>query len=347
MGISKRKAPSLNIPKQDEDPAERKRVLNVLAQRRYRQRRKQHVKKLESGTTSDNSLEQSATDVGSSAAEDALLLQAQEPNIASDDFRTFDEAYPPGVFEQAAASTTLAINTHTDPFDTGLLAFPEDLQLPTYDNIWDLPSLPSSPTSQHNSSLTSYSTPSASSKSPPYTFPDDYHLYTIEMDILRAATSIASRLNILPLIWDLTATSPIADPINLHTDYSHLPLNLQPSALQRQTPHHPILDLIPWPQVRDRLLMVFSLPENLRPSIAAKPTALVDFVYDLEDSAEGARIWGDDPYCEQNWEVGEKLFKGWWWAFDSETVERSNIWRKGRGARLLGRGEGAVLGEVA
>ena len=68
----------------------------------------------------------------------------------------------------------------------------------------------------------------------------------------------------------------------------------------------------------------------------------MDFVYDVEDSAEGVRIWGDDPYDWQNWEVGEKVFEKWWWAFDSEIIKNSNELRIGRGAPALGQ----VLGEV-
>lgn len=33
----------------------------------------------------------------------------------------------------------------------------------------------------------------------------------------------------------------------------------------------------------------------------------MDFVYDIEDSAEGVRIWGDDPCEWRNWELGEKV----------------------------------------
>ncbi|KAH8424238.1 bZIP transcription factor [Aspergillus melleus] len=44
----KRKAKQLVVPDIAEDAAERKRVLNILAQRRYRQRRKDHLTALES-----------------------------------------------------------------------------------------------------------------------------------------------------------------------------------------------------------------------------------------------------------------------------------------------------------
>ena len=63
---------------------------------------------------------------------------------------------------------------------------------------------------------------------------------------------------------------------------------------------------------------------------------MLDLVYDIEDPAEGVRIWGDDPYRDDNWEVGEKLFKNWWWCLNSEIITRANELRKERGAKLLG-----------
>ena len=71
--------------------------------------------------------------------------------------------------------------------------------------------------------------------------------------------------------------------------------------------------------------------------------ALIDFVYDLEDSAEGTRISGADPCSESNWELGEKVFKSWWWVFDRDIVRQSNELRARRGAPMLG---GSILGEV-
>jgi hypothetical protein len=93
---------------------------------------------------------------------------------------------------------------------------------------------------------------------------------------------------------------------------------------------------------RNKLIHVFSQTPDLRPPGARCPTALMDFVYDVEDSAEGVRIWGDDPCDWQNWEIGEKVFEKWWWAFDGEIIKNSNEWRIGRGAPVLGR----VLGEA-
>lgn len=175
-----------------------------------------------------------------------------------------------------------------------------------------------------------------------FTFEDSYNLRVLELDLLRGCMTIAKRLNLSDIIWSLHETSPFTDPANADLTYEHLPLNLQPTLTQRTLPHHPILDLLPWPTVRNKMIHVLSQTPDLRPPGTHCPTALMDFVYDIEDSAEGVRIWGDEPCDWQNWEIGEKVFGKWWWAFDGEIIKNSNEWRISRGAPVLGQ----VLGEV-
>ena len=112
--------------------------------------------------------------------------------------------------------------------------------------------------------------------------------------------------------------------------------------------HHPMLDFLPWPSVRDRIISIFNLPVEARPPAATGPLGLVQFAYDMEDSAEGVRIWGEDPYDDRNWEVGQVFFERWWFIFDNEIIEQSNRWRDLRGANRLkmSNGNGVVLGEV-
>lgn len=68
----------------------------------------------------------------------------------------------------------------------------------------------------------------------------------------------------------------------------------------------------------------------------------MDLAYDIEDSAEGIRIFGPDPYSDSNWEIGEKVFRSWWWAFDRDVIRRSNELRVSRGAPPLGVGDSQV-----
>lgn len=178
-------------------------------------------------------------------------------------------------------------------------------------------------------------------------FTDTYSLHSQELNLIRAVFSISSLFNITSELWCLESTSPFcsANPPSLPPN---LPQNLHPTALQLTTPHHPILDILPWPVTRDKLILVLALPPHLRPLPAQSETALLDFVYDVEDGSEGVRVWGDCPYREENWEVGSTVFKKWWWAFDGKIVKKSNEWRTGRGLGRLSMGPsgGSVVGEV-
>lgn len=165
-------------------------------------------------------------------------------------------------------------------------------------------------------------------------FPDSYFLAVPPLTLLRGLVRIATRLNAASSVWSLTSTSPFN--LGLGPDPSDLPAEWQPTPTQVLTPHHPVLDLLPWPAVRDRMIGVISLGDNGMdgvPSTSGSP--LVDFIYDIEDVAEGIRIWGSDPYDQANWEVGQTVFEHWWFVFDKGVVERSNHWRRQRGAPPL------------
>lgn len=169
-------------------------------------------------------------------------------------------------------------------------------------------------------------------------FPDSYYLPMIELTLLRAMLRIATRLNATSL-WKADALSPFN--LGMGPPAEQLPSTWQPTSTQILLPHHPVFDLLPWPSCRDRIISVMNLPESERPPMAQDPLALMNFVYDVEDGAEGMRIWGDDPYDEKNWEVGQKVFGRWWFIFDRAIVERSNYWRQLRGAPNLCMGTGS------
>lgn len=192
-----------------------------------------------------------------------------------------------------------------------------------------------------------------------FTFPDDRILEVPSLTLLNAAVKVAQRLNLNNLIWDFTAVSPfynpessnksISSPSSLETglstsatspassvDLTELPSHLLPTRTQRMISHHPIIDLLPWPSTRDKLIQVFHLPVNLRPSTAQDPMGLLRLVYDMEDGGgEGMRISGDDPFEPSVWEIGQVMFERWWWAFEISVVERCNRARGNRGERVL------------
>lgn len=185
--------------------------------------------------------------------------------------------------------------------------------------------------------------------------PDSYFIPVTELTLLRAVMRISARLGCTEAMWQIDGQSPFLEnnkkknnssnpSTNTETGLSApntedtialLPANWRPTRAQRFVPHHPALDILPWPSVREKLIGLFSLPLDERPPIAADPLALVHLIYDLEDNAEGLRIWGSDPYDPTCWEVGQLVFERWWFVFDRDIIEQSDRWRELRGASRL------------
>jgi len=119
-------------------------------------------------------------------------------------------------------------------------------------------------------------------------------------------------------------------------DLSSVPSHLHPTQIQRLIPHHAVLDLIPWPSTRNKLIQMFSVDPQLRPVAARDPLGLMRLVYDMEDpGGEGLRLNGSDPFNPESWELGQLLFERWWWAFESRIVDVSNQSRVERGKHPL------------
>lgn len=163
-------------------------------------------------------------------------------------------------------------------------------------------------------------------------FPDSYLLPMSDLTLMRAMLRVAGRINATS-VWELTANSPFH--LGTSPPADQLPTTWQPTSTQLMMPHHPLIDLLPWPTARDRIICILSLPDEARPPAARGELALVNFAYDIEDGAEGIRVWGSDPYDETCWEVGQLAFSKWWFIFERSVIDRSNYWRALRGATPL------------
>lgn len=173
----------------------------------------------------------------------------------------------------------------------------------------------------------------ASSVSSDPNVPDSYHLPVHELTLLRAMLRIADRIGCKGQLWSLDCPSPFIS--GMATPSDQLPVSWRPTPSQVVVPHHPLLDVLPWPSVRDKVIKIFTLPDEMRPSNAMGPLGMVNFAYDVEDNSEGVRIYGEDPYDPGQWEVGQVLFERWWFLFDRGIIETSNRWRRLRGAPQL------------
>jgi hypothetical protein len=207
--------------------------LNVLAQRRYRLRRKEHVRNLEAeaGVATKNSkstppcskstVKTSSFQLGGDDSEEppsdesieSALEAFTQPNF---NFQPVDhiQQHQDELFDDPFAS-----------FDHSFVAFPSDIQAG-----WNVqfPSLPASPRASTEPSATTMSlTPltSPASSLTPYSFPDERNFDILELNILRGAMAIAKTLKIDELVWSLTATSPFTSHSMSFAQFQHLPLS--------------------------------------------------------------------------------------------------------------------------
>ena len=332
-------AVEVDVPSLEENPAERKRVLNILAQRRYRRKKKEHLQHLERSKKLSE-----AVQLTSPLSEDGDLRNVEVTPTSSQDPRQDDDLILSGFEVNNDNNWT----THEmSPLNVSALTDDFTYEQPT---IWDYneisvypfshrgcsPPTPLSIDSQGSHAMTSISSASTPSTHTSNIPRDDVQLPMTELMLLRGMMTIVSQLKLDHVIWDLSAVSPFCIKSGASLEnLEHLPMNLRPTVIQSNIPHHPSLDLLPWPTVRDKLIIVFSQPEEFRPPSARSPTALVEFVHDFEDSAEGARIWGDNPAEESSWEIGQAFFERWWWALSKDVIKCANGWRKLRGAKML------------
>lgn len=166
------------------------------------------------------------------------------------------------------------------------------------------------------------------------TFADDHLLDTPEIDMLRAFLSIASRLRCTDRVWSLSSTSVFHDPPpDLRLE--DVPHHLLPTRTQQTVLHHPGIDTLPWPGVRNRLLAVWSLPEEhwSRHPSDGESCNMLKLFQGLESG--GVKIWGPDPTAIDALEIQQSFFNVWWWALDHTAIAASNKRRLARGSRRL------------
>jgi hypothetical protein len=161
------------------------------------------------------------------------------------------------------------------------------------------------------------------------------------MSTIHAFVAIANAFDLMSKLWDPTCLHVIP---SLTPAIASLPANLHPIAAQLTIPHHPFIDLLPWPSVREKLICVLSMPSSFRPAVAQDDDSMVRLVQDLDDPQDGVglRVHGnstswdaDNELVEDAWEIGELFYENWWWCCDRKVVEASNRRRKERGLGRL------------
>ena len=110
----------------------------------------------------------------------------------------------------------------------------------------------------------------------------------------------------------------------------HIPRSLRPTHVQLSIPHHPWLDVFPFPSMRDNLI---SWSHHFDDEDLCRD--LMGF-WDTHDSHATLLVWGT-PHDPHNWEVTPGFLAKWGWLLRgcSELLASSNRWRAKRGERPL------------
>ncbi|KAI8579491.1 hypothetical protein K450DRAFT_199494 [Umbelopsis ramanniana AG] len=106
----------------------------------------------------------------------------------------------------------------------------------------------------------------------------------------------------------------------LDTEFTVSPDIFKPSQLQLTITHPPVIDIIPWASMRDRIILNLSV---------------IDIERFMDDLHEHCNVWGGDPLFTQGWEIGPVFFQKYWFLCDKEMVKTSNFWRRQRGQTYL------------
>ncbi|KAK3381756.1 hypothetical protein B0H63DRAFT_476568 [Podospora didyma] len=99
------------------------------------------------------------------------------------------------------------------------------------------------------------------------------------------------------------------------------PKSLQPTALQLTVVHNPLIDCIPFPSMRDRILSASAIidMETLRNDVLTM----------------GFMCWGRRPWDARGWEIPAAFVDKWWWLLDEDIVAMTNFWREERADEVL------------
>ena len=183
--------------------------------------------------------------------------------------------------------------------------------------------------------------------------PEDQKLLTLlHFNLVRALTRNVFLLGLDPAQMNDDIPSPFTTAFGKHKLELHaLPPTLRPTQLQKTIPHHPEIDVFPFPMYRDNLLRAGSsiddtefcldilygveLDQDRNP--VARPPVRDGNDVGLGDGGRTGLIVWSDPWLQSSWEVEEgfarkyrSLLKGC-----DELVRSTNFWRRQRGEKRL------------
>ncbi|KAI1776588.1 hypothetical protein F4818DRAFT_439989 [Hypoxylon cercidicola] len=153
-----------------------------------------------------------------------------------------------------------------------------------------------------------------------------------QYNFVRALLANVDVLGLSKEDMDDDALSPfnnVADPTRAVSRLAQLPAGLRPTELQRTAVHHPWIDLLPVPEMRDNILRR-ELDEDDEESLCHSMRGLTP------EHNTGVLVWRD-PWDSSGWEVTEEFAKSWSWAIAGcwDLLRSTNSWRARRGEKPL------------
>ncbi|KAH7182010.1 hypothetical protein DER46DRAFT_568590 [Fusarium sp. MPI-SDFR-AT-0072] len=114
---------------------------------------------------------------------------------------------------------------------------------------------------------------------------------------------------------------------------SSCPESLRPTKLQIEIEHHPWVDLLPFPQLRDNMLKGYTSGVFDEDELCIDILGLMSS-QDLDDAY--LIVWGE-AHDGSSWEVSVGFLRKWGWLLKGcpELVESTNRWRQQRGEAKL------------
>lgn len=160
----------------------------------------------------------------------------------------------------------------------------------------------------------------------------DCLLVLVKFNVFRALLNNGKKLGFSTAreYLDDDALSPFVNPMRPEESLPSLPLALRPTKFQCQTPHHPCLDLLPDPVMRDNLIRASGAYDQ--EELCADLIGL----FSASRGRSGLIIWGE-PWDPSGWEVTKPFLKHWGWAVRGcdELLRATNYWRQKRGEPSL------------
>lgn len=167
----------------------------------------------------------------------------------------------------------------------------------------------------------------------------DLHMNTIQLTTISFVTACFANAGMLGLspeaLCDFATQSPFYQTTNTG-QFSHIKPLLQPSTTQLNNPHHPYLDILPFPAFRNRVIRLLQ--------IQPPPFDPAQLCNDLKN--DGIICWGSAkrnkrdsvgsgvPWDIRSWEIRDWFLKKWWILFDGpdgDMYQHSQWWCELRG----------------